>query len=556
MRHNAKSSIDFSNNLKDTFNMKTIKTLIPVLFIIVSVLFGTSCMTSKGSLFEDTAESDSLTSSNEEEEEVVEAPGLTIYTNPSYAEVYIDDSYAGMSPVTEYPKSGNYRITVEAAGYHTTTEWVNYTKGENVSLTIYLDPITGFLNISLSPKEAEISTGWDDLDEGLNEIQIGNHNVTAKLFGYEQWEQQVSIFEDKTSLLDIKMIPSVFNISSLFLSKSAFNPANPAGLGVSKISFEVNTFGSGELLIFNDLGKQILKNSFPHFDNWDQSFVWTGKDDYGNLMPDGTYRVVVSGKDMEGNNLSQEAEFVTIDSSLVISIRTTLNGTSGTLFCPVPDTLPMESFQMAASTFGHISSDTYRFPFTASARFVPNKNLEIVGQAGIVILPETSESYFFSASAKSVIFNTKITDMSWYIKGAYQNNHETDSQTNFTGLSAGLPMSVSIFPLTLILTPEIILSPFRVSYDGTSYDPGFYVWGYGRAAVVMDIGPAMLGISTAYRLTPYDLEINSNNPLSGGIELNYLIPGTGIFITGIVSGEFSSMDNYYINAGGGIGLIN
>ncbi len=534
--------------------MKTLKTLIPVLFIIVSVLFGTSCMTSKGSLFEDTAETDSLTSSDEEE--VEEDPGLTINTNPSYAEVYIDDSYSGMSPVTEYLKSGNYRITVKADGYFTTTEWVNYTKGDNVSLTINLDPITGFLNISLSPGEAEISTGWENLYEGMNEVQIGNHLVTAKLFGYETWEQKVPIYEDKTSSINIKMVPSVFNISSLFLSRTAFNPANPAGLGESKISFEVSTYGSGELIIFDNLGNQILKNTFPYFEDWDQSFVWNGKDDYGNLMPDGTYRVVVSGKDIKGNNLSQKEKYVVIDSSLVISIRTTLNGTSGTMFCPTPETLPMGSFQMAASSFGHISDSTYRFPFTASARFIPNKNLEIVGQAGIDILPETSESYFFSASAKSVIINTKISDISWYVKGSYQNNHYTDSYTNFTGLSAGLPMSVSISPLTLILTPEIILSPFRVSYDGTSYDPGFYTWGYGRAAVVLDIGPAMLGISTAYRLTPYDLDINNNNPLSAGIELNYLIPGTGIFITGIVSGEFSSMDNYYINAGGGIGLIN
>jgi len=117
-------------------------------------------------------------------------------------------------------------------------------------------------------------------------------------------------------------------------------------------------------------------------------------------------------------------------------------------------------------------------------------------------------------------------------------------------------MSVSISPMTLILTPEIILSPFRISYDETDYDPGFYPWGYGRAALIFDIGPAMLGISTAVRITPYTIEINSDNPLSAGLELNYIIPGTGIFITGIVSGEFSSMTNYYINAGGGIGLIN
>ncbi|MEA1912127.1 MAG: PEGA domain-containing protein, partial [Spirochaetota bacterium] len=106
--------------------MKTLKTLVPVLFIIVTVLFGTSCMTSKGTLFEDTAASDTLTSSEEEEEEE-ENPGLTITTSPSRADVYIDDSYAGRSPLTEELNSGNYRITVGIDGYYTTTEWVNYT---------------------------------------------------------------------------------------------------------------------------------------------------------------------------------------------------------------------------------------------------------------------------------------------------------------------------------------------------------------------------------------------------------------------------------------------
>ncbi len=535
--------------------MKTLNFIIPLLFVIILVLSGTSCMTSKGSLFEDTAESDSMTASNEEEEEE-EDPGLTIRTNPSRADVYINDSYAGISPLTENLNSGNYRITVEIDGYYTTTEWVNYTEGDSVSLNINLEPVTGFLNISVSPENAEISTGWDNLYVGMNELQIGNHLITAELFSYDSWQQNVTIYDNKTSSISIKMIPSVFNISGLFLSRKAFNPANPAGLGESKMSFEVSTYGTGELLIFTDRGKQILRNTFPYFDDWNQSFVWNGKDDYGKLMPDGIYRVEISGKDMNGNNLSKKETYITIDSSLVIRMRTTLNGTSGTMFCPAPDTLPRESFQMAVSTFGHISEDTYRFPFAASARIIPTDKLEIVGQAGIVIMPETSESYFLSGSVKSIIFDTKIGDMSWYLKGSYQNNHYTDRYTNFTGLSAGLSMSVSLSPVTLIVTPELILSPFRISYDGTDYDPGFYTWGYGRAAVLMDIGPAMLGISTAVRITPYNLDINSDNPLSAGVELNWLIPGTGIFITGIISGEFSSMENYYINAGGGIGFIN
>lgn len=533
--------------------MKTFRYLVPVFFIIISIIFDTGCVTSKGDLFENTAASDTRTSLNKEEEK---NPGLTIETNPSRADVYIDDSYIGISPLTIDLNSGNYRITVKIDGYYTTTEWINYTEGDNVSININLEPITGFLNISVSPNEAKLSTGGRILYESINTLPIGNHLIKAELFGYESWQQNVEIYEDKTSSVSIKMSPADFKIASLFLSRKAFNPENPGSLGKSKITFKVNTFGTGKLAIFSKEGKSILRNTFPYFDDWNQSFVWDGKDDNGNPMPNGIYRVVISGRDMDNINLSQKETYITIDRSLVIRIRTTLNGTSGLLYCPTPDTLPRGSFQIAASTFGHISENTYRFPFTVSARFIPINKLEIVGQAGIVIMPETSESFYFSGSAKSVIFDTKVGDMSWYIKGSYQNNHYTDRYTNFTGLSAGLPISISIKPITLIITPELILSPFRISYDESDYNTRFYTWGYGRAALLLDLGSAMLGISTAVRITPYNLEIGSNNPLSAGIELNWLIPGTGIFVTGIISGEFSSMENYYINAGGGIGLIN
>ncbi|MDA3941418.1 MAG: PEGA domain-containing protein [Spirochaetia bacterium] len=536
--------------------MKIIKVLLTIIFITILAFAGTSCMTSKGSLFDDVASSDSEISTDEEILEEDETTGLTIKTNPSYADIFINNTYAGVSPVTELLNNGNYRIKVELEGYYSTSEWVNYSEGDNVTLNINLEPIIGYLNISVSPVEAAISTGWDDLYQGTNELQIGGHLIEAELFGYKKWEGQVTIFKDRTTPLQIQMEPSEFNISNLFLSRQAFNPSNPAGLGETKINFDVSTYGTGNLKIFSETGELILTNTFPSFENWNQSFVWNGKDNYGTLMPDGIYRVEVSGRDMRGDNLSKKETFVTIDSSLVIRIRTTLNGTSGAMFCPSPDTLPKGSFQLAVNTFGHVEGENYRFPFTAIARIIPYKNMEITGQAGIILLPETSESYYLSGSAKSVILNTKNGDISWYVKGSYQNNHETDNQTNFTGLSFGLPMSLSLLPVTLVVSPEFILSPFRVTYDGSDYDPGFYIWGYGRAAVIFDIGSAMLGLSTAMRITPYKFSISNNNPISAGIELNWLIPGTGIFITGIVSGEYGSSNYYYINAGGGIGLIN
>lgn len=538
--------------------MKIKNNIISVLITINIIIFTAGCMTSQGSLFDEVASADTEDSSEDDNQNSYEEEftGLTIRTNPGNADVFINNNYVGISPVSESLSSGNYRIRVEVEGYYSTTEWVNYSGEENLSLNINLQPIIGFLDISISPQEANISSGWDNLYEGLNEIQIGKHLVSAELFGYEKWEKYVNIHKNKTTSLEIQMEPSVFKISNLFLSRQAFNPENPEGLGDSKISFNVNTYGSGEITIISNNGDTILTNIFPHFNKWNQSFVWKGKDDFGNLMPDGIYRVVVSGTDMKGKNKFRKETFITIDSSIVIKIRTNLSGTSGTLYCPTPDILPEKSFQLSLSSFGSINENTYRFPFSGSVRFIPKNNLEITGQLGIVVLPETSESYFLSGSVKNTILKSKTADISWYLKGSYQNNHKTDSQTNFTGLSAGLPMAVSISPVTLIVTPEIILSPFRISYEGTAYDPGFYTWGYGRAAIILDLGQAMFGLSTAVRLTPYTMEINSENPLSAGLELNYLIPGTGIFITGIVSGEFGSMTNYYINAGGGIGFIN
>jgi hypothetical protein len=131
----------------------------------------------------------------------------------------------------------------------------------------------------------------------------------------------------------------------------------------------------------------------------------------------------------------------------------------------------------------------------------------------------------------------------------------TDTQTNFTGFSGGVTASVSAGPLAFVLAPEITVSPFRVSYPSTK-NTGFYIWGYGRAALLLDVGPTMIGVSTAVRTAPFTEGFSIDYPLSAGAELHWLIPGTGIFITGIVSGEFNSSDDYYINAGGGVGIIN
>ncbi|MCK5198397.1 MAG: PEGA domain-containing protein, partial [Spirochaetales bacterium] len=322
--------------------MKRINSFILVFSIVSVVFFGTGCMTSNGSLFSDVVSSDTEDIKEEEED-----PGLTIRTSPLWCDVYISDSYAGISPVTELLPPGNYRITVEKEGYYTATEWVNYTEGDSVEIYIDLEPIIGFLQINTKHSDIKISTGWDKLDSDINELQIGRHLIEAELFGFEPWQKYVEITENTTTTLSINLTPSSFRFSSLFVNRKAFNPSNPAGLGESRISFDVTTYGTGELEILRADGESVLTHIFPSFTENDQGFSWNGKDGYGKKLPDGSYHIVVSGRDLDGNNSELKETEVTIDSSLIIRIRNTFSGVSGTLFCPTPDILPTGSFQLA-----------------------------------------------------------------------------------------------------------------------------------------------------------------------------------------------------------------
>ena len=513
-------------------------------------------MTSSGTLFEDVV---STNSDTKETEYNKEDPGLTIRTSPYWSDVCINDSYLGISPVTELLPSGSYRITVKKEGYYPATEWVNYTENDSVTLDIDLEPITGFLEIETDNSEINLSTSGNILYPGQNELQIGNYIITAEQFGYETLEKKVTVLENQTTNIDIHLNPATFKISYLFVDRKIFNPENPAGLGESRLSFEVTNYGTGELEIFSSEGNSILKHRFQSFNQKNQGFTWNGKDSRGNKLSDGIYRIKIKGKDLNGENASEKEAVVAIDSSLHIRVRSIFNGVSGALFSPSPDILPPGSFQLSLNGLGHIDaiSGNYRFPVILGVRTVPVKDMEISAQAGAIIQKPLAESYIFSVSAKKAILpsrNFKPFELSGILKATYLYNTFRDTQANFTGLSTGLSASLSAGPLTFVLAPEFTVSPYGVVYPGTT-DLGFYIWAYGKTAVILDWGPVMIDISASFRTTSFDRGFSIDYPFSTGIELNYLIPGTGMFVTGIVSGEFRGSDNY-INAGGGIGIIN
>ncbi|RKX88760.1 MAG: hypothetical protein DRP59_11875 [Spirochaetes bacterium] len=535
-----------------------------IIFIIVlsAVFFG--CATSSGTLFKDTVQSKSTSKTDNSRDESSsytepEDPeeGLTITSDPSGAEVYVDRSYQGKTPLTLTLESGRYRVTLKKEGYYSKSRWVEYTEGALVNINFPLKQITGYLYLTAYPPETEVEAASFDLSQGVNELPIGKYTINADLFGYDHFSTDVTIHEKSTTNLIIHMQPSRFSFSPLNLTRKVFNPDNPAGLGTSRITFTVTTYGKGMLSIMSDDGTTIRKHQFEPFSTWEQGFTWNGKDSRGRTVPDGSYRITLSGVDSRGVEKDTETAVIRVDHSLIIKDRNSFSGASGTMFTPTPDTLPMGSFQVDIGSTGHVENSGYRFPTSVALRVVPYGKLEADVTGGIIIQSPADNGYFAGIALKKELIpaGSSPFSLSLIAKGSYLFGTNTDSMTNFTGISVSLPAAVTFGPVTLSAAPDILLSPFRISYESDAYPAGFYLYGYGRGAVIVDFGSAWLALSGALRTTYREGKLNIDYPAYAGGELHWILPGTGVIVSGFISGEMDLDAGYFINAGGSLGLI-
>ena len=532
------------------------------LSLLVILIAFAGCATSKGTLFKDiTVESSSKPETDDGGSDYSEpednTAGLTIASDPSDADVYVDPSYQGTTPITLELSSGRYRITVKKEGYYSESRWIEYNEGESARLDFELKEITGYLYLTVDPPETDVKASNIELSEGVNELPVGNYTVTADLFGYDHFSLDVTIYEMSTTNLSIHMQPSRFSFSPLNVSRQVFNPDNPAGLGTSNINFTVSTYGSGALSITSEDGRKVLTHRFPSFTSWDQGFTWRGRDARGIPVPNGVYRVTLTGTDSKGMVSDRKTAVIRVDHSLIIKDRNSFSGISGTMFTPTPDTLPLGSFQLDIGSIGHMENDSYRFPSVVSLRAVPSEGLETDITGGVIIQSPADSAYMAGIGLKKGIIPSGDSPFSLSVaaKGSYIFGTYTDSLTNFTGLSVSLPAALTLGPLTVTAAPDLLVSPYRVSYTDNVYPAGIYFYAYGRGGVILDFGPLWLGLSGAVRTIFTSGGINIDYPAAAGGELHWMLPGTGIIISGYISGETDPDSGYFINAGGSLGFI-
>ncbi|MBN1835232.1 MAG: PEGA domain-containing protein [Spirochaetales bacterium] len=579
------------------------------LLILAAVAALAACTTSSGSLFEDTLETQSRQAAPapdpiEETGEPVQAAedeeqwdqayyeaqatageGVEILSDPDGAQVYLDGRWVGTTPlVLRGIPRGRYRLTVTKPGYYPFTTWISHS-GDYSAYNLSLTRITGFLRVQVRPPDALVTVGSEPYEPGrVAELPVGQHAVRARAFGYEEQRQTVVVRERRLTELSLTLAKAEFRVSALAANRSRFNPLNAGALGTVRVTFEVSSFGSAAAVILDEAGREVHRTVFEGFTTWEQQLTWDGRGPDGRRVPDGPYTIRLRAVGEPDGTIVEREQVVRVDSSLVLSYRSLLSGSAGLLYAPSPDVLPGGSFQLSTLVLAHWQSGAgatlVRVPVAIGARWgiagrtgltagdhgaAPFSHWELDVQAGSLVgysdtLGESSLTFPFFASAA---LKTPLFDPTGSVgpraglqaKLAYQ-GVSTDTLANSTGLSVGAPLALQLGAVRLLLEPELILSPWRVSYDpAAERAAGFYSWLYARTGVLVDLGVLTAGLSASLRSTPFGEAFALDLPFQAAAELHWLLPRSSVFLSFAFAGEFSPPESYYLQGGIGIGLL-
>ena len=158
-------------------------------------------------------ETESVSAGLKPETVIQETGSISITSEPSGAEIYLDGKYQGTTPMTLSDViSGDHKIELKKSGYEDWSYSVSVKADETESVSAGLKPetvITGSISITSEPAGAEIYL--DGKYQGttpmtLSDVISGDHKIKLKKSGYEDWSYSVSVKADEIEYVSAELI--------------------------------------------------------------------------------------------------------------------------------------------------------------------------------------------------------------------------------------------------------------------------------------------------------------------------------------------------------------
>ena len=166
------------------------------------------------------------------------APGfLSVKTTPQGAEVYINGSKIGETPLEKPLSIDTYNLKIKKKGYEILEKSILIKSEETITLEETLNSLHGILNIKTQPSGAKIFI--DGEDTGLTtpakkELLEGNYKVTLEKELFEKIDFNIGITKNETLNLDKKLI-SVAGTVKIITTEGATIKIDNKFAGISSI---------------------------------------------------------------------------------------------------------------------------------------------------------------------------------------------------------------------------------------------------------------------------------------------------------------------------------
>jgi len=140
---------------------------------------------------------------------------IKVTSNPSKADVYIDERYAGITPITlEGISAGTHVVTVKLTGYKDYSKEVKVSSNKTTSLKAKLTKIkstSGNIKVTSSPSKADVYLAGQNVGKTpitIKSVAAGEYTLEVKLKGYNPYKTTVKVSANKTTPVHAKLTKS------------------------------------------------------------------------------------------------------------------------------------------------------------------------------------------------------------------------------------------------------------------------------------------------------------------------------------------------------------
>ena len=152
------------------------------------------------------------------EEAELQSGWLILQSEPSGADVYLDDKLQGTTPFQKKLLLGKYRYRLELPLYHSAAGVVELTEEGRQQLSVPLSPAFGYVTVRTEPETgAEIMVDGEESGLKTNattaRLSSGVHRITVKLDMYQPQVKEVEVKDGDTTVVAFTMQPNFAELS-------------------------------------------------------------------------------------------------------------------------------------------------------------------------------------------------------------------------------------------------------------------------------------------------------------------------------------------------------